>query len=321
MPRRKPYTKVRKVGQERPAHVQGMGDVVFRAFQCLSGDCQEFLVVREDEIDENFEIVCGACSFTHRAGDDMKLFDYALVRCPSGDEIERGEFIVLHDEYIRDAQRLKYCLHCYALKPLDQFDHHRSRKSRRQGECRSCKAVYNGFKNQSRTTDQHREWAAKRRLYRLLAEEEGHIDSEAIFKKFDSTCFKCGSALNYASRRTFNLDHTLPVRLLWPLTTQSATLLCARCNNEKHDYWPSEVYNASQLKRLARLTGFEYALLAGRPQINEAAVSKIMDDVDGFIEDWIPYPNEIRKLRQLIIDYSKIDIFESASHVPDSLRQ
>ena len=35
MPRRTPYTKVRKVGQVRPPHVRGMGDVVFRAFQRL----------------------------------------------------------------------------------------------------------------------------------------------------------------------------------------------------------------------------------------------------------------------------------------------
>ena len=157
MPRRKPYTKVRKVGQVRPAHVRGMGDVVFRGFQCLNGACQEFLIVRDDEVDEGFEFTCPACAFRHRAGDDTKLFDYALVGHPSGDEMERGEFTVLHNEYVEDAQRFKYCLLCYAMKPLDHFDRHVSRQSGRQGECRSCKTVYNGIKNQSRTTDQHRE--------------------------------------------------------------------------------------------------------------------------------------------------------------------
>ena len=50
MARRAPYTKVEKEGQERPSHVHGMGDVVFRGFQCLNGGCQEYVVVREDEI-------------------------------------------------------------------------------------------------------------------------------------------------------------------------------------------------------------------------------------------------------------------------------
>lgn len=322
MPRRKPYTKVRKVGQVRPAHVRGMGDVVFRGFQCLNGACQEFLIVRDDEVDEGFEFTCPACAFRHRAGDDTKLFDYALVGHPSGDEMERGEFTVLHNEYVEDAQRFKYCLLCYAMKPLDHFDRHASRQSGRQGECRSCKTIYNGIKNQSRTTDQHRESAAKRRLYRLLADEGSHIDSRAVFEKFDGACFKCGTDLDRASTegRAFHLDHTLPVRLLWPLTTENATLLCAKCNSEKHDHWPSEVYNDAQLRRLARLTGYDYALLAGSARLNEAAVKKIVADVDRFIEAWIPYPNEIKRLRQMIKSYSQIDIFDSASHVPQSLR-
>jgi hypothetical protein len=35
MPRRKPYTKVVKRNQLRANHVRGMGDVVFKGFQCL----------------------------------------------------------------------------------------------------------------------------------------------------------------------------------------------------------------------------------------------------------------------------------------------
>ena len=322
MPRRKPYTKVHKTGQVRPDHVKGMGDVVFRAFQCLNGDCQEFLIIRDDEIDDNFEITCHTCAFIHRAGDDTKLFDYALVRHPSGDTIERGEFTVLHDEYIRDAQRLKYCLLCCALKPLQLFDKHKSRQSGRQGECRSCKTVYNGIKNQSRTTDQHRESAAKRRLYRLLAGEDGRVDSKAVFEKFNGTCFKCGKELSYESRGKhdkLNLDHTLPARLFWPMTTDNSTLLCASCNNKKHDHWPSEFYSDPYLRRLARLTGYEYGLLAGQPQLNQTAVDEIVADVDSFIETWIPYPKEIGKVRRIIKEYSQIDIFDSASYVPNNL--
>ena len=151
----------------------------------------------------------------------------------------------------------------------------------------------------------------------------GRIDTKAVFDKFKGTCFKCDRELHYSSTTStssdFNLDHTLPVRLLWPLETQKATLLCAKCNRDKHGLWPSEVYSVAKLRRLARLTSYEYALLAGKPKINEAAVERIIADVDGFIERWIPYPNDVKKLRRLIQYYAQIDIFEGASHVPDSL--
>ena len=134
-------------------------------------------------------------------------------------------------------------------------------------------------------------------------------------------CFKCGRTLQYPSTTSnpFHLDHTLPARLLWPMATQNATLLCAKCNNEKHGLWPSAVYSKDKLRRLARLTGYDYALLAGQPRINKEAVERILADADGFIESWIPYPNEVKQVRRLIQDHEGIDIFDSASHVPDSL--
>ncbi|MGH7620958.1 MAG: hypothetical protein ACREMU_01330 [Gemmatimonadaceae bacterium] len=45
MVRRKAYTKVEKRGQVRPEYVQGMGDVVFKGFQCLAPECHEFIFV------------------------------------------------------------------------------------------------------------------------------------------------------------------------------------------------------------------------------------------------------------------------------------
>ena len=46
MVRRKPYTKVDKTNQIRAEHVRGMGDTVFKGFQCLNSECQEFIFVR-----------------------------------------------------------------------------------------------------------------------------------------------------------------------------------------------------------------------------------------------------------------------------------
>lgn len=318
MARRAPYTKVEKEGQVRPTHVRGMGDVLFKGFQCLNGECQEFITVREDAIGPDFEITCSECEFIHEAGGESKFFDYRLVHRQENRIIEEGEFVILHDDYIREAQQLKYCLLCYTRKPLELFDRHRGRKSGRQGECRLCKTIYNGIKNQSRITDQHREAAARRRLYKLLAEETDHIDSEAVFHKFEGRCFNCARELNYTSRRQrgFHLDHTLPASLLWPLTTNNATLLCQSCNNEKHDRWPSEFYDAAKLGSLARLTGYRYDLLSGQAILNEDAVESILVDPDTFIEEWIKYPEGIKRVRRMVLEYVEVDIFTNATHVP-----
>ena len=323
MARRAPYTRVEKDGQRRPPHVRGMGDVVFKGFQCLQSDCREFIVTREDQLGPDFEIVCRACHFAHTAGGETGFFDYRLVQTGDPRPIEEGKFTILHDDYVQEAQRFKYCLLCYALKPIELFDVHNARRSGRQGECRLCKTIYNGIKNQSRTTDQHREAAQRRRLYKRLSGEAGKIDSKAIFEKFDGRCFNCGRELQYApiGQGEIHLDHTLPVRLLWPLHTGNATLLCSSCNNQKHDRWPSEFYDIPKLRSLARLTGYPYELVSGRPRVNEEAVAEILADIDSFIEEWIHRPDEIRKVRRMIEEHAMVDIFEHAAHVPAHLRE
>ena len=321
MARRAPYTRVEKYGQHRPSHVKGMGDVVFKGFQCLRSDCREFIITRESQLGPDFEIVCRACNFTHTAGGETKFFDYRLVLKENLQKIEEGEFIILHDDYIREAQRFKHCLLCYALKPIELFDVHKARQSGRQGECRLCKTIYNGIKNQSRTTDQHREAAQRRRLYMRLSGEAGKIDSREIFEKFGGRCFNCSRELQYTqSGQGFHLDHTLPIRLLWPLHTENATLLCSNCNNRKHDRWPSEFYKIPKLKTLARLTGYPYALVSGPPVVNEEAIAEILADPDSFIEEWIHYPAAIRKVRRTIRQHTEVDIFERAVHIPAHLR-
>lgn len=319
MPRRQPYTRVEKEGQSRPPHVAGQGDVAYKGFQCLRSECQEFLFVPQADVGPDFRIICPACAFVHQAGGKTTFFQYRLVHRDDGRVFEEGDFVVLHDDYVQEAQTYKYCLLCCALKPLAFFDVHRARRTGRQGECRMCKTIYNGIKNQSRITDQHREAAQRRRLYQRLTGRTENIDSNAVFTKFDGRCFRCNRQLNVD--RDANIDHTLPARLLWPVTTDNATLLCSSCNNEKHDRWPSAFYDVRQLKRLSVLTGYPYDLLAGSAIMNEDSVLKILEDPDAFIEELIRYPNEIRRVRRLIIQYGQPDIFEYASHVPDHLRE
>ena len=235
MPRRTPYTRVEKSNEDRAEHVKGMGDVVFKGFQCLNSECEEFIFVRKDSISEIFEITCPSCGFLFRSGDETQFYSYELldIRNDPPSVIEDGNFTILHDDYIAEAKEYKYCIICNTIKPLDLFDRHSARQSGRQGECRLCKAVYNSIKNQSRITDQHREAAQKRRMYLDLSGGT-KIDSEVIYQKFGYKCFKCGKDLRAVeSQNEHPLDHTLPAVFLWPLTTANATLLCRDCNGEK----------------------------------------------------------------------------------------
>ena len=36
--------------------------------------------------------------------------------------METGEFAILHDDYIAEAGRYKYCIICCTLKPVEFFD-------------------------------------------------------------------------------------------------------------------------------------------------------------------------------------------------------
>ena len=74
----------------------------------------------------------------------------------------------------------------------------------------------------------------RRRLYNILSGEPGKIDSRAVFDRFNGKCFACQKDLTFQAqgRSDFRLDHTLPNRYLWPLTTETATLLCDACNTD-----------------------------------------------------------------------------------------
>lgn len=322
MTRRKAYTKVEKENQIREDHVKGKGDLLYKGFQCLNPECKSMVYVKKDDLIEDFEIQCDTCGFTHKSGEETKFYDYKLTHTVNKQLIEEGEFAILHDDYIDEAQEYKYCIVCNTLKPTKFFDNHSSRKSKKQGECRLCKKVYNSIKNQTRITDQHREAAQKRRMYIDLS-GQSKIDSEVIHKRFGNKCFKCGKDLSKVPAIERPLDHTLPVYYLWPLTTDNATLLCREHNGEKSGTWPSSYYNENEIKRLTVITGIDYQTLKGDPIYNPEAIKGLSDSdvVDKLLTKYGAYQSEIIKLRNRILKEIGFDFFKYSTIIsPTTIR-
>jgi len=311
MARRKPYTRVVKLNQIRAAHVKGMGDVVFKGFQCLNSNCEAFIFIRKEELSGDFEIICPSCGTVLQSGGETKFYDYKLMDLRNNSSIEVGKFAILHDDYIAEAQEYKYCIICNTMKPLTYFDRHAARKSGRQGECNLCKGIYNTIKNQTRISDQHRESAQKRRLYLDLAGVQ-KIHSTEIFERFTHRCFKCKKRFTGLRDKNACLDHTLPVQYLWPLTTDNATLLCKKHNGEKSGKWPSEYYSSNKLKKLTVVTGISYELLSGPPRYNPDAIKLLKKRryVDALLHKYAPYMTEIITLRNRILQREGFDFFK-----------
>jgi len=293
-----------------------MGDVAFKGFQCLNAECQEFILIRKDETLEAFEITCPKCRYVMKSGEESKFFDYDLMDLRIGKAINSGAFTVLHDDYIAEAQEYKYCLYCNSLKPLIFFDVHRRRRGTgRQGECNLCKTIYNSIKNQTRLTDQHREAAQKRRLYMDLS-GGSKIDSKTVYERFNNRCFKCDEDLSGAVNRR-SLDHTLSVYYLWPLSTDTANLLCALHNGEKAERWPSEYYSPAERKRLSVITGIDYDLLSGPPTYNPEALKLLAqaEFVDKLLIKFSAYMPELIKLRNRLLRETGIDFFQTSTSI------
>ena len=190
----------------------------------------------------------------------------------------------------------KYCRTCTELLPLDDFALHRTKaKSGYQWECKDCKNVYNNHPdagNVKRTSEQFRESAMYARMRGLIVKSE-NLNHEEIFERFDSRCFNCDQELDIEDSDQYDIDHTLPVSLWWPLTNEDATLLCSSryegfegCNNSKHAKWPGEFYDEDQLRELSDLTGIDYDILSGEPFMCPETVETFTDDMEGWIERW-----------------------------------
>ncbi|MEX0652435.1 MAG: hypothetical protein WD509_01790 [Candidatus Paceibacterota bacterium] len=274
--------------------------VVYRVLQCSNPECEGFLQISEDDIEE---------------GDVDEL-----SKCPACGTV--------NTPFVLESPRWKYCRVCERLQPLESFHKHKvtgkSFRSGRQLECADCKnSKINPVLNPLRTADQHRESSEGRRLYGFLSgESKKKIDSKEIHKRFEGKCFNCERELEYEAKgpKEMHLDHTFPAKLLWPLHF-GPTLLCRECNGRKHEVWPADFYTAEQLKKLSVLTGIPHELLAGKPHVNPKAVQWLVKNIDEILVRWIRYPNEVKRIRRMVQDLEGVDIFANATTVPRFLKE
>jgi hypothetical protein len=270
----------------------------------------------DSECGDGFEFTCSVCGHVLRDEGQEELFDYTLIQVETGEEVAQGKFAPAHRDYIELAERVKYCLNCYALLPLNAFDRHSSRATGRQGECRMCKRLYNDLKNWTRLPEQHREAADYRRMFsELSGETRLHEPIVKLLERFDQKCFNCGRELRAApgGEDGYYLDHTLPVSYLWPLNL-GPTVLCRTCNGNKGDQWPGVFYDSEEkLRRLAALTGIPYATLASEPKFNPEQLERLKREADDVITRWVRYPDRLRALRTRILERTGEDVFAGAS--------
>jgi hypothetical protein len=311
MTRRQTYTDLKKTGQARPPIVHGQ--VLYKGFQCPKEGCTYWYTVKATELTGEYSLTCPQCGEVCANGTSRTRFDYELTLRADGSVIEAGTFEIYTDEYIQDATLLKYCLLCYELKPLSAFSRHSAFPSGHQGECRRCKTRYNAIKNQSRTADQHRDASQKRRLLVDLG-GVNQFDGATVRARFGDKCFKCQTDISSTGAA---FDHTLPVRYLWPMTTENATLLCQFHNGQKGALWPGEFYSDGELRTLAALTGISYDLLAGTPHINPKAMESLRDStfVDALMTKYAHYIQDVMVIRNRILDLESFDFFSVSSNI------
>lgn len=309
MVRRETRIRLEKTDRQRSTRSAGRSDVEYRAFECPAPECGNFIVIRASELSAaSYSFSCAQCGEKYGTGDVVKLFDWTLTE--EGLRIDQGTFELDIDDYVKESASYKYCILCNTLKPFEAFGLHRTRKTGRQSECRECKTRYNHIKNSTRTQDQHRESAERRRIYVELGGTT-HFDQQIVRRRFDNKCFQCG--VDVADEGKAQFDHTLPVLFLWPMTSENATLLCGPDNGAKGARWPSEVYSERKLRELSVLTGYPYDLLAGLPSFNPGAIAALQDasKVQNLLTRHAHYRGNVLVLRNRILEAEGYDFFEA----------
>lgn len=250
---------------------------------------------------------CKRCGFIHSKDSDLPMEwantwkEYYLSSdSPECQRFWKSFFTIATE---KPESFWKQCNVCGRILPSTAFGRHKGwGVLQKQMECRACKGSINAVLNDKRTSEQLRESSLRRRIGDLFTPKTEKLDVAALFKRFDSKCFKTGARLDINKPEQWHIDHILPSKYFYPLTSENACLLSAEANENKKALWPSHFYNDEELVRLAKITGADLELLTSPfPIINK----KI--DVNAALEKWITVRNDsdinkrLKEFRKVII--------------------
>ncbi len=247
-------------------------------FICLNCNELNYVHIGDKLLDpkETYETAvwkCEKCSYVHSKESDLPFENWS-EDFKNSDSIQAKRFWLGFFRIATEHRESywKQCNACGRILPFYAFSKHSGwGPLERQMECRSCKGSINAVLNPLRTPEQHHEASVRRRIADLLLEGENEpINIEDLFTRFGSKCFKTGKSLKIEERKTWDVDHILPSKYLYPLKKENAALLSSEANGAKRDRWPSKFYTNNELIELAKITGADLSLLASKtPIINE----------------------------------------------------
>lgn len=204
----------------------------------------------------------------------------------------------------------KQCNTCGRILPFSAFSKHVGwGPLERQMECRSCKGAINSVLNPKRTKQQLHESSVRRRIADLLVEGENEfINFEELFKRFESKCFKTGIFLDINARETWEIDHILPSKWLYPLNKKNAALLSKDANNNKRHKWPSEYYTNNELIELAKITGADLSLISSKKPITNKNIN-VNKCVERYLQvrEKSHLPKRINELKKMLEEYNLVN--------------
>lgn len=255
---------------------------------------------------------CGACRFVHSSNTNLPQWpnwppEHRAASSTAAQRFWQGFFRI----YTEDKKSYwKQCNTCNRVQPFHAFSRHVGwGPLELQMECRGCKGAINAVLNPRRTKEQLHESALRRRVADLLLKGENERLSFAdLFERFEKRCFKTGKPLKIAERDTWQIDHILPSRWLYPLTQENACLLSTDANQNKKAQWPSGFFTPEQLIRLARLTGANLDLLASPVPVVNANI-----DVDRCVTRFLTVRQKtglakrIAELKAMLVEYELVD--------------
>lgn len=310
-----------ETGIERIEIVDGNPHEAFAAYICVNCHTMNFVRVGDHLLDSreafNTQVwECNNCGFVHSKDSDLPSdWENWSPEYLEKDELTAQRFWQAFFRVSTENPEAywKRCNVCGRILPNSAFSKHVGwGPLEKQMECRACKGAINAVLNCQRTPEQLRESSIRRRVADMfVADYNEKIDVKALFDRFEGKCFKTGKVLDMNKTGSWHIDHILPSKYLYPLTTTNAALLSSEANSNKRDRWPSEFYTPQELVRLSNITGANLALLSSKTPVINTQID-VNKGVDRYlnVRSTVDLEKRIQEVKKVIRDYDLADLLD-----------